>query len=371
MNRHFHVVFAGGGTGGHVFPGLAVADQIAAARPGTRITFAGGGGGLEKRLVAAAGFPYRAIPCRPAPQGPWQAVRFVIDSIAGVRAAGGWLDRENADVVVGLGGFASVPMARAAVRRHVPLILLEQNALPGRATRFLARSADLICLAIDAARRHLPRSSRALVTGNPLRRGFSAAPLQGTRRPRRLIVLGGSRGARPLNESVPTALYKLGERLCGWEVLHQSGEHDAAATRSCYACLGMKAKVVSFVNDLPQLMATSDLALCRAGGTTLAELAAAAVPAVLVPYPLAADDHQRHNANWFAGRGGGLVVDQEKGRGPFDDRLADAVADLLTNGARRQTMATAAARLARPGAAEAVARQIERFLEPALRRAAA
>lgn len=147
MKRPLHLVLAGGGTAGHLFPGLAVAEALAAGAPGLRITFAGGGKDLERRLMAAAGFDYYPLPCRPLPRGAREAISFVVENLAGYLAAKRFLKEEQVGAVVGLGGYASVPMGRAAVRRRIPLILLEQNVLPGRATRWLAPAATLLCAA--------------------------------------------------------------------------------------------------------------------------------------------------------------------------------------------------------------------------------
>ena len=148
-NNTIHIVFSGGGTGGHLFPGLAVAEQLAAMIPRVRITFCGGGKPFERKYVSRAGFDYFALPARPLPHGAREAVAFVVENLAGYLAARRFLREEHVAAVVGLGGYASVPMARAAARRRVPLVLLEQNAVPGKATRWLARRAALICTAFD------------------------------------------------------------------------------------------------------------------------------------------------------------------------------------------------------------------------------
>ena len=148
-----HIVFSGGGTGGHLFPGLAVAQQLAAAVPGVRITFCGGGKPFERKYVGRAGFDYLTLPARPLPHGAREAVAFLVENVAGYLAASRFLGEEHVAAVVGLGGYASVPMARAATQRRVPLVLLEQNAVAGRATRWLARRAALVCTAFDADRR--------------------------------------------------------------------------------------------------------------------------------------------------------------------------------------------------------------------------
>lgn len=391
-----HVVFAGGATGGHLYPGLAVAEWLVADSPRTRITFAGGGKPWERRVVAAAGFDYVPLRCRAFSRRIGEVVPFLLDNFAGYRAALRFLRWHRVSVVVGLGGYASVPMARAAVRARVPLLLLEQNTIPGRATRWLAPSAAMVCLAFEEAVEHLGRKCAVRVTGNPVREGFmcrragcpgsSAASPQfvtagGSLRPttshpdrgsetavkphKQLLVLGGSFGAHRLNQNVPRAISRLGGRLAGWKVVHQSGQSEFEATRRAYAAaglLGRQADVRSFLPDLPQVLSQSDLAVCRAGGTTLAELAAAGVPAVLLPYPFAADDHQRKNADAFAAGGGTLTLDERELGNELDRRLSGVLAKLLADDARRTKMSQAIRRRAQPDATWDVATMIRHLV---------
>jgi len=279
--------------------------------------------------------------------------------------------------VVGLGGYASVPMARAAARWHVPLVLLEQNAIPGKATRWLARRAALICTAFEQTGGLLRCRCPIRMVGNPIRDGFCAklrgrgsklrkereptqpnlpsiAPLP----PSQLLVLGGSGGARALNENVPRALYKIRGQLAGWKIVHQSGETELEATRSLYAKLDLPATVRPFLSDMPAALAATDLAVCRAGGTTLAELAATGIPAILLPYPHAADDHQAANARAFAADGGCITIDERDVPGRLDDQLADMLCFLLANEGLRERMSAAMCELARPNAADDVAELI-------------
>ena len=367
-----HVVFAGGGTGGHLFPGLAVAERLAVDLPHVRITFVGSGRDFERRHVAAAGFDYLPLRCRPLPRRLRDVFPFVSHNLSGYRQAGRFLSGQRVSAVVGLGGYGSVPMGRAAIRRNVPLILLEQNAVPGRATRWLAPAATLVCTAFEQAHRYLSRRSVVRVTGNPIRPNFTrrlvalgvlagsghgdappashVKPSNGANRSHLLLVLGGSSGARSLNQYVPLALRKVGARLRRWTLVHQSGPADLGPTRQLYAKLGLPATVVPFIADMPRVLARTDLAVCRAGGTTLAELAATAVPAILLPYPYAADDHQRKNADVFTGSGGCLTLDERELSGRLDDHLAGAVTLLAGDAAKRAAMSEAMRRLAQPDA---------------------
>ncbi len=446
-----HVVFAGGGTAGHLFPGLAVAQRLVEIAPNARITFAGSGRPLERREVEAAGFAHLPLRCRPWTRRPRQWVPMLLDNLAGFWAARRFLAANEAAMVVGLGGYASVPMARAAVHRHVPLVLLEQNVVPGRATRWLSRWAALVCTAFPETECYLKARCPVLVAGNPVRSGFArlwgrngstgvsqdsrtgvsqdsrtgvsqdsrtgvpqdsrtgvpqdsrtgVPPVDGVCRnqrdqrdagptefpdrrdagptefpdrrdagpteshDRQLAVLGGSAGAQGLNDLVPRALDRARLSLAGWRVVHQSGQRGLSPTRELYTKLGIEAAVIPFVADMAALLGESDLAISRAGGTTLAELAAAGVPAILLPYPHAADDHQRKNADAFTSAGGTFTLDPRGIAGPPDRRLAEVIAPLLTDPARRAAMAESIRRLARPGAAGDIA---DRILALATRR---
>lgn len=369
-----HVVFAGGGTGGHLFPGIAVAERLAHELPGVRITFAGSGRPFEQRAVAEAGYDYLPLRCQGWPRRPWHLVSFLEENLAGYRAAQRFLDEQQVSAVVGLGGFASAPMARAALRRGIPLVLLEQNVVPGRVTRWLAKSATFVCAALEETAQYLPPRAAVLVTGNPIRAAFvpkraeqfqTASHVRSTgeempgelvERPRRrLLVLGGSGGARSLNQHVPRALAEISWALPGWEIVHQTGPNEVEATRQLYRELRIEANVVSFLNDLASVLAETDLAVCRAGGTTLAELAAMGVPAVLLPYPQAAEDHQRKNAERYAASEGCLVIHEHRQPAELIERLADTLGRLLVDDALCQAMSQAIRGLARPLAACEVA----------------
>jgi UDP-N-acetylglucosamine--N-acetylmuramyl-(pentapeptide) pyrophosphoryl-undecaprenol N-acetylglucosamine transferase len=363
-----HVVFAGGGTAGHLFPGLAVADQLRRWAPETRITFAGTGKPFETRHVRAARFEQLPLRCRPFPRKASEAFRFLTENVSGYYQARKYLRDQHVSLVVGLGGYASVPAARAAASLGIPYVLLEQNAVPGRATHWLAPGAELVCLAFEEASEHLARGCRVRVTGNPLRREFFEARTAGAFPARRyskgqtLVVLGGSGGAQTLNQQVPMALYKAGLAVRSWQIVHQTGERGLAATATLYRKLGIAAKTVPFIENLPGVLGASRLAISRAGGTTLAELAAAGVPSVLLPYPQATGDHQRKNAEVFVAAGGAKIIDQREVVGRLDNHLAQVVIELATNEALRATMADASSRMARPNATRRVTKSLVTLL---------
>ena len=399
-----HIVFAGGGTAGHLFPGLAVAERLRQLAPETRITFAGTGKDFERRHVSRAGFDYLALPCQPLPKSPGQLWRFIADNLAGARAAAGFLSQQNVSLVVGLGGYASAPMGRAAARHRIPLLLLEQNAYPGRATRHLAHKADVVCLALAKAKLHLRTRGRVYVTGNPVRAEFVAHSIphapreesitrrvagtgaepparrspgsqeivsEGNTSARRLVVLGGSGGSSQLNTIVPKALHKVRSLLDDWEIVHQSGKDNLAETETLYAKLGLSASVVPFVVNMSQVLRCTDLVIGRAGGTTLAELAAVGVPAVLVPWSEAAGDHQRRNAEVFTRMGAAATLDVAAAIGRLDDALAELLVMPLTHVETRDAMAAAMRRMARPEATAEVVERIQELLAEYMQTAAA
>jgi UDP-N-acetylglucosamine--N-acetylmuramyl-(pentapeptide) pyrophosphoryl-undecaprenol N-acetylglucosamine transferase len=352
-----HIVFSGGGTGGHLFPGLAVAKRLAASVPNVRITFCGSGKAFEQHHVAQAGFGYLAMSSRPLPNGAREAVAFVVENLAGYLTARRFLRDEHVAAVVGLGGYASAPMAKAAARLHVPLVLLEQNVIPGRATRWLSRNATLLCTAFEATQEKIRNRCPIRVTGNPVRETIQPRNVYPSRS-RRLVILGGSGGARSLNESVPPALYKVREGLQSWQIVHQTGEAGLNDAKTLYGKLGLNAHVVPFLPNMPKVLAETDFVICRAGGTTLAELAVANVPGVLLPYPRATDDHQLVNAQHFAEGGGCVALDERTSPEPLDDRLASVLGPLLFDEALRNRMSEAMRELARPNAASDVAELI-------------
>jgi UDP-N-acetylglucosamine--N-acetylmuramyl-(pentapeptide) pyrophosphoryl-undecaprenol N-acetylglucosamine transferase len=385
MPRPPHIVFAGGGTPGHLHPGLAVAAHLMERIPDATVTFIGGGRGVDRHVIRAAGFGFSAVPSQPAPENPLDAVRFVTDNVAGYWAARWMLREKRVSAVVGLGGASSAPTVRAAISRGIPTLMLEQNVVPGRVTRWLARSATMVCAGFNETRGYFPSAVPITITGNPARPAFermhrelrsgclkslpqdliesrcelsesdkigSHTRLRASANDtlKRLVVIGGAGGARSLNEELPAALARLREQLAGWQVVHQSGEGQLQATEQRYRAAGVDALVVAFIDELAPVMFASDLVICRPGGTTLAELAMASVPAILVPYPRVMDYHLP-NAEIFAAAGAATIIDESEPEIPLKDALVGQLESLLTNDERRAKMAASMRRLARPGAA--------------------
>ncbi|HEX6852270.1 MAG TPA: undecaprenyldiphospho-muramoylpentapeptide beta-N-acetylglucosaminyltransferase [Candidatus Polarisedimenticolaceae bacterium] len=359
-NRPFRIVFAGGGTGGHLYPALAVADVLRARRPDLEIRFVGARRGIETRLVPAAGYPLLALPLSGLKgAGPLARVAAAASAAWGVVRCAAWMRSFRPTVVVGVGGYASGPAVVAAKLLGVKSMVMEQNHFPGATNRALAPRVDVVCVPSEAARERL--GGRGIVTGNPVRAAFATIgdPPGGART--NLLVFGGSRGARTINRAVVEALPALAALHPPPRVVHQTGDDAVDAVRRAYAGQpALDGEVHAFLDDMPRRVAHADLVVCRAGATTLAELAAAGRPAILIPFPHAADDHQRHNAQAVADAGAAVVILDADANG---DSIARAVAALAADPKRRSAMASAARALAKPDAAGRIADLVENLAE--------
>lgn len=346
-----HLVFAGGVTGGHVFPAIALAQRLR-ERASIRLTFLGSERPREREWLRAARIEHVPVPS--APLSPWSARLFfaAAKNVRGYAAALRFLKRERVDMVVGLGGFASAPTARAALSAGIPLVLVEANAVPGRVTRWLAKRAVCVCTAFESARRLLPESAAAVDTGLPIR-SIPSDRCLGT--DRGIVVLGGSGGAAGIDEIAPKAMFQVRELLRGWRIVHQCGADRAVETRRVYARLGLEAEVRPFFEDMPRLLVESSLGISRAGGSVLAELAAASLPSVLIPFPQAAGNHQTRNAEEFSRATGCPVVEEAKAAPRADARLAEELRSLLIDPKKRRMIRHLMSRAARPDAANTVA----------------
>lgn len=341
-------MIATGGTGGHVFPGLAVADALRTA--GWRVVWLGSASGMEAELVAKRGYEMAAVKFSGV-RGKgllaflllplklllafWQSARAIV--------------ARRPDVVLGMGGYMSFPGGMMAALLGRPLVIHEQNSVAGLANRVLAGVADRVLCAFPGALR------RATHTGNPVRPEIAAiaapqARYAGRSGPLRILIVGGSLGAKALNEVVPRALALL-PAAARPIVTHQSGAQHADALRQAYAAAGVQASTPAFIEDMAAALAEADLVVCRAGATTVAELAAAGLPSILVPFPHAVDDHQTKNARFLSDAGAAVLAPQSE---LTAERLAELIAGFDRKGLLE--MAARARSLGRPGATAAVAR---------------
>lgn len=349
-NSSQSVVIMAGGTGGHVFPALAVAERLRGQ--GMSVVWMGTRRGLEAQLVPAAGISVEWVAIsglRGKGALSWLLAPFKL-AMALFQSVGILLRRRPV-AVLGMGGFVAGPGGLAAWLLHRPLLIHEQNAVAGLTNRLLARLARCVMVAFPGS-----LGPKAVLTGNPVRLEIAALPapeqrLAGRSERLRLLVLGGSLGAQALNETVPPALAKI-EPAQRPEVWHQAGARNIDEARHSYAEAGVDARVVPFIDNMAEAYSWADLVLCRAGALTIAELAAAGVGSILVPFPHAVDDHQTRNAEYLVREGAALLIPQRQ----LDPaQLGDLLLELGQDRGRLLDMATAARRVARPDAAERVA----------------
>lgn len=354
MTAPLTLILAGGGTGGHLTPGLAVATELRQRAPDARVVFVGSDRPIDQRLLA--GQERRVLsplPLRSAWRSP---ARFAWAWWQAHRQARALLAEVGPHVVCGLGGLASIPLIRAACQAGLPTLLLEQNVIPGRANRWLARSAHRVCVSFRETIDLLPHPDRCRLTGNPVRPAFASLAKVGSgpvTNPSTVLILGGSQGAQPLNNAL---LAQLPESPAVWKNfhwVHQTGDTATDELRDAYLRAGLSAEVAAFFPDLERRLPQAAVVVTRAGATTLAELACAGVASLLVPYPQAADDHQRANARAYSVQRAAVVVEQE-GAKPFPRRLAETLTDLLTDPEARQELAGHLRQLAHPQAAARV-----------------
>ena len=344
------IIVAGGGTGGHVFPGIAVADALRALAD-VRVVFAGSPRGIEKGVVPARGYRLELLDVRPMKgggparmvSGAFFAARAMVKAMSMIRTL-----RPRA--VLSVGGYAAGPVAMAAVLRGIPVAIFEPNGVLGLTNRILAPFAKRGYVAWPEVGAAL-RAGAARELGVPLRAGFESSPYV-ARGASRVLVMGGSLGAKALNERLPAALARVAKDVPSLSVLHQTGKGADADVRALYMRLGLAADVQPFLDDVAGAVADADLVVARSGAGTVAEIAAVGRAAIYLPFPFAADDHQQKNAEAMARMGGAVCVPQQDAT---EERLVATIGGLLRDDARRTTMADAARAAGKPHAAHDVA----------------
>jgi len=349
------VILAGGGTGGHVIPALAIARELRTHYTAEAL-FVGTARGLENRLVPAAGFNLRLIEV-----GALNRVSFAtrVRTLFGLPLAI-WESRRlvaefKPDVMIGVGGYASGPAMAAAILRRVPTLAFEPNVVPGFANRRIAPFVSAAAVYFEDTKTYF-RNAR--VTGVPVRPEFFQLPPRPPQSAPSLLIFGGSQGARAINRAMTAALPALKEKLPNLQIAHQTGERDFTEVQAAYQQAGVSAAVSRFIDDMPSAFARADLLLCRSGASTVAEVTAAAKPAVLVPFPLAADDHQKRNAQALETAGAAVMIEE---RDLTPSCLAETIAALLADRARLAAMGTAARKLSHPNAARDIAQMVARL----------
>jgi UDP-N-acetylglucosamine--N-acetylmuramyl-(pentapeptide) pyrophosphoryl-undecaprenol N-acetylglucosamine transferase len=355
------VMIAAGGTGGHIYPGIAVAKEILRREPDSAIRFVGTARGLENKLVPQAGFELSLIDSAGLKNvGVAARARGLVVLPKSFLAARKLIKDFRPEVVIGAGGYVSGPVVLTAALLKLPTLVMESNALPGWTNRVLARFVDKAAVSFEAA---LPFfRGKAVVTGNPVRREFFEIPGR-AREPGQfsVLVFGGSQGAHAINEAMIAALPALERLKDVLRIKHQTGEADAEKVRSAYtnAGWGERAEVRKYIDKMVAAFADVDLVVCRAGATTTAELIAAGKASLMIPFPLAADDHQRKNAEALELAGAGRMILQANLSGV---RLAEELTTLAREPERITAMEQAARKLARGDAAAAVVDLVEKLL---------
>ncbi len=355
MPRGLKLLLAAGGTGGHLFPGIAVAEAVQ-READAEVLFVGTVSGLEQKVLPQLGFPLQLIPAQQLRGRSWLGMMRAW--WAALRASGvAWqvVRKFAPDVIFSIGGYAAGPTVLAGWLRRVPCVLLEPNAIPGLTNRLLGRLATRICVGFPGTADFFP-PQKAVCTGSPVR--WSRASLSSLEQSQSvsftLFILGGSAGARRLNRTLPQALAFLRAINQEIRIIHQTGQAEQAEVAALYEQLGLSAEVVAFIDNMLAVYIAADLVVCRAGAMTIAELTVLGKPSILIPYPYAADDHQRANAEVLVQNGAArMILDAEL----TPERVYTELSALMNERARLEAMAQAAAALGKPEATQAVVRE--------------
>jgi len=342
------ILIAAGGTGGHVFPGVAVADELRARDPATRIVFVGTARGLESRLVPRVGYELELLPILPLNGvGVWRALKGLALLPWSVVRAALLVLRTRPSAVLGVGGYAGGPLLLAAALLRVHTVILEPNASPGFSNRRLRPFVRRAACSYEEARAFF--GAKGVLTGNPVRGGFARIAPKAHAGPPSILVFGGSQGSRVLNRALVAALPHLPADV---GIVHQTGPTMRDEVAAAHRQAGRASEVVAFLDDMEARVAVADLVVCRSGATTCAELTVAGKASVLVPFAQAADDHQRVNAAALQDAGAARMVEEKDLTG---ESLARAIAETLETPGRLESMERAARALGRPDAAARVA----------------
>jgi UDP-N-acetylglucosamine--N-acetylmuramyl-(pentapeptide) pyrophosphoryl-undecaprenol N-acetylglucosamine transferase len=348
------VIIAGGGTGGHVIPALAIAQQLK-KQFAAEVLFIGTARGIETRLVPQAGFPLELIQVGALKNvSLLTRAKTMFDLPRAIAASSRMITEFDPEVVIGVGGYASGPAMVAAIRRRLPTLAFEPNVVPGFANRMIARWVSAAAVHFEETCQYFPHCQ---VTGVPVRGAFFSIPqkLGGTPT---LLVFGGSQGARAINQAMMESLAGLRQKIPGIHVIHQTGQRDYEQVLAAYQQSGISGEVHKFIDDMPGTFGRADLVVCRSGASTVGEITAAGKPAIFVPFPAAADDHQNVNARALERADAAVVVEESNLGAAY---LVETIAALISDGGRLQAMSAAAKSLAHPKAVEEIAAMVEKL----------
>jgi len=349
------VIVAGGGTGGHVIPALAIAQELSSGY-NADVLFIGTARGIETRLVPAAGFQLELITVGALNRVDLSTrIKTLLNLPQAAAQSARMISEFRPDVMIGVGGYASGPAMLAGGMMNIPLLAFEPNVIPGIANRLVAPMVRAAAVHFSDTQRYF---RNAVVTGVPVRGEFFNVPARSHQDPPTLLVFGGSQGAHAINVAVMQALPLLAQAVSGIHIIHQTGEKDCQEVQEAAAKSGVSTEVSAFIDDMPGAFSRADLLICRSGASTVAEITAAGKPAIFIPLPTAADDHQRHNAETLASASASRLLPQSELTG---ERLAQDVASLLRDRARLSQMGAAARRFAHPNAAAEIAAMAARI----------
>lgn len=357
--KSLSVIIAGGGTGGHIYPGIAIAQEFQRRNADAKILFVGTARGLETKIVPREGFELHLIEVaalkRVSLLKRIKSLLMLPKSFLAVRSL---IQQVKPDVVIGVGGYSSGPVVLMAALMGVPTLVAESNALPGFTNRVLARFVRAAAVTFEEAKKFF--GDKAVITGNPVRAEFFSVEPKVAAEATHVFITGGSQGARAINLAMIDALPLLAEEQGKLSITHQTGESDYDKVRAAYLELGWRVEVKPFVETMVDEFAKADLVIARAGATTVAELAAAGKPALMIPFPFAADDHQRKNAEAVERAGAGRMILQTE---LTPERLAQELLWLIRDPQQLARMAEASKQLGHPNAAANVVDLAEAIIE--------
>jgi UDP-N-acetylglucosamine--N-acetylmuramyl-(pentapeptide) pyrophosphoryl-undecaprenol N-acetylglucosamine transferase len=352
------VIIAGGGTGGHIYPGIAIAQEFKRRRSDTQVTFVGTARGLEAKIVPREGFDLELIEVAKLKRVSFSSrIRALLLLPRSFLAARSLIKKKKPQIVIGVGGYASGPVVLMASLMGIPTIIAEQNALPGFTNRMLARFIKAAAVSFEEARKLF--GAKAEITGNPVRAEFFNVRLREPGEVIHILITGGSQGARAINEAMIDTLPLLAGAGTRLSLTHQTGEKDFEKVSAAYEKSGLQAEVKPYLDQMVAEFERADLVICRAGATTVAELAAAGKPAIMIPFPFAADDHQRKNAEAVERVGAGRMILQAE---LTPERLAQELLWLVNDPQQLVRMAEASRKLGHPDAAARVVDLVMRYV---------
>jgi UDP-N-acetylglucosamine--N-acetylmuramyl-(pentapeptide) pyrophosphoryl-undecaprenol N-acetylglucosamine transferase len=359
-----HFFFAGGGTGGHLYPAIPVAEQIIRLEPTSHIHFLCSSRSIDTYILSQTGFEYIALPAKAFSCRPGRFIDFLISLLKSYKTAAETLNRNKNSVVVGLGGFVAAPVCLAAHRKRIPLALINVDIVPGRANKLIARLAREIFVQFDDTSKYFNKT-KVQVTGCPLRADFNKPSPEKVieklgldKNKKTLLITGASSGSANINQAICSLLNELDDFADNWQIVHLTGRANYEQISDKNLNPKINYKILGYFDDMPNLLAAADLVIGRSGAVSVAEFAAAGVPTICIPYPYHKDKHQYLNAGKLVKAGAAVIVDDLPDKKEFSKRLWSELGNLIKDDIKRQQMAKAAKKIANPQAALKIAEKL-------------